>query len=510
MKTKSVCLLYVCLLGGLAAQVAAPAVALEAQILTPPAPSSPRINGARVVGVRPGHAFSFTIPATGERPLRFSGTALPAWISLDAETGRLTGLAPKEAGEFRVTLAAKNAKGTDSKPLRVVVGEAISLTPPMGWSTWYCYGAYINQQKVQDAAKAMVDSGLINHGWSYINIDDAWQGKRGGPLNAIQGDPETFPDIAGLSRYVHGLGLKFGLYSSPWVSSYKGRAGSTCENESGTYGPKTVQKRGGFSFVKQDVAQWAAWEIDFLKYDWKPIDVPSTQEMSEALRACGRDIVFSLSNQASLENAESYQKLSQLWRTSADIQATWQNMSNIGFMQQVKWTGFAGPGHWNDPDILQLGLLNDWKKPMAQVPTALTADEQYTHFSLWCLLAAPLIYGGDMTKIDPFTLSLLSNDEVIAIDQDPLGKAARRVAKQGPGEVWARDLEDGSKAVGLFNRGGQPMDVSFDWAALGLSGKQVARDLWRQKELGGFDGKFTASVPTHGVVLIKLTPDQQK
>jgi len=356
----------------------------------------------------------------------------------------------------------------------------------------------------------MVDSGLINHGWSYINIDDAWQGTRGGALNAIQGNSETFPDIAGLSRYVHGLGLKLGIYSTPWVTSYKKCIGSTCDNENGSYGTNVVKKRGNFSFVKQDVAQWAAWEIDFLKYDWHPIDVPSAQEMSDALRACGRDIALSLSSQATFDNADSFQKLSQLWRTSADIQATWLSISNTGFMQQAIWNRFSGPGHWNDPDILQLGLLNDWKNAGVQIPTGLTANEQYTQFSLWCLLAAPLIYGGDMTKIDPFTLSLLTNDEVIAIDQDPLGQAARRVAKQGRAEVWARDLEDGSKAVGLFNRGEDPTDVSIDWTALGLAGNQVARDLWRQKDLGNFDGIFTTSVPTHGVVLIKLTPVRQK
>jgi len=189
---------------------------------------------------------------------------------------------------------------------------------------------------------------------------------------------------------------------------------------------------------------------------------------------------------------------------------SWQSISNTGFMQQAIWNRFSGPGHWNDPDILQLGLLNDWKNAGVQIPTGLTANEQYTQFSLWCLLAAPLIYGGDMTKIDPFTLSLLTNDEVIAIDQDPLGQAARRVAKQGRAEVWARDLEDGSKAVGLFNRGEDPTDVSIDWTALGLAGNQVARDLWRQKDLGSFDGIFTTSVPTHGVVLIKLTPVRQK
>ena len=473
-------------------------------ILTPPAPNTPRINGARVVGVGPGHPFLFTIPATGDRPLHFTSTGLPEGISLDPDTGRLTGIAPAKPGEYRVTLSAKNAKGEDSKPLRIRVGDAICLTPPMGWSSWYCFALYVNQQNVAAEAQAMVDSGLINHGWSYINIDDAWQGDRGGPFKAIQGNPKSFSDLPALSRAVHGLGLKLGIYSTPWKGSYLGRTGGSCDNEAGIYDKKD-HTNGIFSFAKQDAAQWAAWEIDFLKYDWSPIDVPSTQAMSEALRASGRDIVFSLSNGASLENGESYQKWSNLWRTTGDIQAYWKSMSSIGFQRQEKWNRFAGPGHWNDPDILQIGLLNNWKK-LGQIPTGLTVNEQYTQFSLWSLLAAPLIFGGDMTKLDPFTLGLLTNDEVIAVDQDPLGKAALPVSRQGQTEVWARDLEDGSKAVGLFNLSEQAGDVSIDWTALGLSGKQKVRDLWRQKDLGIFDGQFTATVPRHGVVLINVKP----
>jgi len=261
---------------------------------------------------------------------------------------------------------------------------------------------------------------------------------------------------------------------------------------------------GQYSFAKADAKQWAEWGFDYLKYDWFPFKTPQVQEMAGALRESGRDIVYSLSNSAPFAGAADWARLANSWRTTGDIRDRWNSMSKIGFAQD-RWTPFAGPGHWNDPDMLVVGQVG-WGPRLH--PSRLAPDEQYTHISLWCLLSAPLLIGCDMERLDPFTLSLLTNDEVLAIDQDPLGREARRVARddQQHRQAWAKPLENGSVAVGLFNAAPTPGRCVVTWKELGLTGPQVARDLWRQKDLGIFDGSFESDVASHGVRLITLTP----
>ncbi len=485
----------------------------EAVILTPPEPATPRICGAKVFGARPGSPFLYTIAATGNRPMTFTAAGLPAGLSLDAATGQITGKVEK-ASEFKVAVTAKNAQGEAARELRIVIGDKICLTPPMGWNSWNCWGGVVSQEKVLSSAKAMVDKGLINHGWTYINIDDGWQGIRGGQFNAI-GCNKKFPDMAGLTEAVHRMGLKVGIYSTPWRGSYEGHIGSSSDNEDGTYdwvkaGTHNENfkfadrgknyKFGKHSFVKQDVQQWAAWNIDYLKYDWHVIDPPHVQEMSDALRASGRDIAYSLSNSAPFKDGEVYVKSANAWRTTGDITDTWGSMSGIGF-QQDKWFTFAGPGHWNDPDMLVVGKVG-WGNPH---PSRLTPNEQYTHISLWCLLSAPLLIGCDMAQLDAFTLNLLTNDEVLAVDQDPLGAQGRLVTKADFSQVWAKTLEDGSLAVGLFNLDEWEAPVSVTWKDLKIEGPQTVRDLWRQKDLGKMTDKFEATVPRHGVVFVRIS-----
>src|SRR3954452_16123717 len=373
----------------------------------------------------------------------------------------------------------------------------------------------------------MAKSGLVNHGSSYINIDDTWQGKRDPKTKALQGN-EKFPDMKALCDEIHGLGLKAGIYSTPWITSYATYPGGSSDNPDGTWEKPTIEKRGNvnkkvkpwavgeYHFMKQDAKQWADWGFDYLKYDWSPIEEPDTKEMHEALLASGRDIIYSLSNNLKFENAEFASRLANCWRTTGDIRDRWDSLTGIGFTQS-KWAPYAGPGHWNDPDMLVVGYVG-WGPKLH--PTNLTPNEQYTHISLWCLLSAPLLIGCDLERLDPFTLSLLINDEVLAIDQDPLGKAATMVAEDGPKvevrrsdrpdqapktytqkQVWAKELEDGSRAVGLFNVGNDEAKVTANFADLKAQGKHTARDLWRQKDLGEFDGKFEATVPPHGVVL---------
>jgi alpha-galactosidase len=481
----------------------------QPEILTPKAPPTPRINGPSIFGVRPGSPFLYRVPATGERPMQFSVKALPRGLKLDGKTGQITGTI-KKAGDYVVTLAAKNKLGTAERKFKIVVGDNIALTPPMGWNSWNCWGSKVTAEKVLLSARGMVSSGLINHGWTYMNIDDTWQGKRGGPFNAIQGN-DKFLDMKGMCDEIHRMGLKVGIYSTPWVTSYANHTGGSAENPEGTWEPPTIPKRGNvnkkilpwaigkYRFAQNDAKQWAAWGIDYLKYDWNPNEEPETEEMEQALRTCGRDVVFSLSNNTPFTNASTVTRLANCWRTTGDIRDTWDSMSKKGFGQD-KWLEFSGPGHWNDPDMLVVGQVG-WGQPH---PTKLTADEQYTHISIWCLVSAPLLLGCPLDELDDFTLSLITNDEVLALDQDALGKQATTVSREGNAVVYAKDLEDGSKAVGLFNLGDQDTSVSVKWTDLKISGQRMVRDLWRQKDLGKCDEKFETTVRPHGVALIRL------
>jgi alpha-galactosidase len=488
-------------------------------ILTPPAPATPRINGPEVFGVRPNSPFLYTVPVSGKGPFVISAENLPGQLSLDATTGRITGQFPT-AGRFSVVLHAKNDLGTAEKHFQIIVKDRIRLTPPMGWNSWNCWGDSVSQEKVLISAKSMVDKGLRDHGWSYINIDDGWQGVRGGDFNGIQPN-KKFPDMKALADTIHSMGLHFGIYSTPWQRSYASYIGSSCDEEDGTYAwikagfhdenfkytPQPADRNryhGGFgkvSFVDQDVKQWAAWGIDYLKYDWHPIDVAHTQPMSEALATSGRDIVYSLSNGAPIAHGADWARLANCWRTGDDIFDNWTSMIGEA-LGAAKWTEFAGPGHYNDPDMLVVGRVG-WGKPH---PTGLTRDEQYTHVSLWCLLSAPLLIGCDMGKLDDFTLSLLTNDEVLALDQDPLCRPATLVRDEENQKVFVKTLADGSLAVGLVNMGLFPARLDAQWKDFGLSGQQTVRDLWRQKDLGTFDNTFETTVDSHGIALLKISP----
>ena len=402
----------------------------KAEIRTPKPPQTPRINGPGIFGVRPGSPLLYRIPATGARPMEFSVEGLPAGLQVDAKTGQITG-SLKEPGEHRVTLRAKNAKGTAERRFRIVVGEILALTPPMGWNSWNAYHATVTGENVIRAARAMASSGLIDHGWTYINIDDAWQKERGGPFKGIQPN-EKFPDFQKMCDEIHGLGLKVGIYSTPWVTSYAGYVGGSADNPEGVWPPPTsdandanqrgrrVRKHGEYSFAENDARQWAVWGIDYLKYDWNP-NQSSPRETSEmfhrytdtmrkALRNCGRDIVYSYSNSMRFDDIADQSKMLNCWRTTGDIGDSWQSMATKAFYINIprgqidpngppsdRWAPFAGPGHWNDPDMMVLGVVNFQRR---QVPTRLTPDEQYLHMTQWCMAAAPLLLGCDLDKLD--------------------------------------------------------------------------------------------------------------
>ena len=471
-------------------------------ILTPRPSPRPRINGPGIFGVRPGNPFLFTIAATGKRPMEFSADGLPIGLSLDKNTGQMTG-ALTEKGTHLVTLKATNALGLSTRQFKIVVGDQIALTPVLGWNSWNCFANAVDDSKVRSAADAMVKSGLVNHGWCYINIDDCWEIKPQtddpmlkGELRNEKGMINTnkkFPNMKALSDYIHSQGLKMGIYSSPGPL--------TCAGFTASY-----------QYEEKDAQQYAEWGIDYLKYDWcsygriaKDRSLPELQKpyfvMRVALNKVNRDIVYSLC-QYGMGDVWKWggEVGGNSWRTTGDITDTRESMTEIGF-SQAGHEAYAKPGNWNDPDMLVVGKVG-WGPQLH--PTKLLPNEQYIHISLWCLLSSPLLIGCDMTQMDDFTLNLLTNDEVLEVSQDPLGKQASRVFKDGDIEIWAKDLEDGSKAVGLFNRGTWKSETKVRWSDLGISGNQVVRDLWRQKDLGAFTDEFKVSVPRHGVVLIKM------
>lgn len=489
----------------------------EKYILTPPTGKAPRINSAAIFGVTPGNPFLYTIAATGERPILFSAEGLPAGLCLDSRTGIITGKIPQR-GVFLARLEAKNTVGKFTKQLKIVVGDTIALTPPIGWNGWNSWAREIDREKVLASAEAMVRMGLSDHGWSYINIDDTWEGLRGGKFHAIQPNAK-FPEFGGMIDKIHAMGLKVGIYSTPWITTYAGYTGGSSDFEDGAF-PDSIRinKRahrriGKFRFEKEDALQLADWGIDYLKYDWR-IDLNSAERMSEAIRHSGRDILYSLSNSAPFVNAKDWARIANAWRTGPDIRDSWLSLYISAFTIDP-WAPYAGPGHWNDPDMLILGNVTTGTDLH---PTRLTPDEQYSHVSLFSLLAAPLIIGCPIEQLDPFTLNLLTNDEVIAVNQDPLGKPGRLVAEEGGVQIWAKTLQDGSIAVGMFNvadygktvasyfRWGdeKPANFRLDFNKLGLSGKYKVRDLWRQKELGTFDGYYQTEIRHHGVVMIRI------
>ena len=490
-------------------------------ILTPDAPKTPVVNGPAVFGVTPGAPFLYTIPASGERPMRLSADGLPAGLTLDEKTGVISGrIAADDKTTYPVVLKAANAAGAAEKKFRIIVGDTICLTPPLGWNSWNAWGGSVDQQKVLSSAQAMVDKGLLNYGWTYINIDDVWQGERGGEYNAIQPDPKKLPDIKKLCDDVHALGLKIGIYSTPWVGSYGGRIGGSSDNPDGKFiatrpanpGDKNPSWRfGTYRFERQDALQWAEWGIDYLKYDWNPNEEESIRLMGEALKASGRNIVFSLSNSAPLASVDAIKKYANCWRTTGDLKDRWSDKGPNRNMMEV-WTGHekwlekgggGGPGHFPDADMLVVGDVVEKNSGEAPRPSRLTADEQYTHISLWSLWSSPMLIGCPIDRMDLFTVKLLTNPEVLAMHQDANGFPGKTVFNQNNMEVIVKQLEDGSVAMGLINRNDAAAVVTADWKTAGLNGPQKLRDLWRQKDIGVFQDEFSAKVPAHGVILVK-------
>ncbi|HEX7761507.1 MAG TPA: glycoside hydrolase family 27 protein [Caulobacteraceae bacterium] len=382
---------------------------------------------------------------------------------------------------------AGTAAWAEDTPAPARTPNGLALTPPMGWNSWNRFGCEINEQVIRGAADALVASGMKDAGYQYVVIDDCWHGQRDA-AGDIQPDPKRFPSgIKALADYIHAKGLKFGIYSDAGAKTCAGRPGSR-----------------GHEY--QDARQYASWGVDYLKYDWcdtTSLDAHAAYEtMSDALRASGRPIVLSICEWGTAKPWLWATNIGNLWRTTGDIYDAWEGRRtySFGVMNildlQAGLEAFAGPGHWNDPDMLEVGN------------GGMTAEEYRAHFSLWAILAAPLIAGNDLAAMSPDTRAILTNREIIAIDQDPLGVQGRRVAKDGDTEVWARPLAGGGRAVVLLNRGKAERTVAVDWEALGYPAHLTAsvRDLWRGQTVARAAARFAATVPSHGVVVVKIEP----
>ncbi|MFB3826543.1 MAG: putative Ig domain-containing protein [Bryobacteraceae bacterium] len=491
---------------------AASQAAVEPPLLTPKPGPAPRINAPQVYGARPQRPFLYRIPCTGKRPIAFAAEGLPAGLKLDRASGIISGRPPAKPGRYTVVLRARNASGSARRAFTLVIGDRLALTPPMGWNHWYTHYNRITDKLMRQAADVMIESGMADFGYEYVNIDDCWMVMPGSSDPELGGEPRTpaggirpnarFPDMAGLAAYIHSKGLKAGLYTSP--------------------GPLTCAKfEGSYGHEEADAKQFAAWGFDFLKYDWcSYTKVAGGKELEHLMKPYAlmggilpkleRDIVLNLCQYG----------MGDVWNWGGEVGGhSWRTTGDLGLAKDTRLPGFysiaflnaqhaanAGPGRWNDPDYILIGTFGKARGMGQPQKTTLTADEQYSYMSLWAMMASPLFFSGDMGKLDEFTLNVLCNAEVIEVDQDPLGRQANIVRRTEDEYVLARPLSDGSMAVGLFNLGEESRRMSIEWSALGISGPRRVRDLWRQRDMGSANGRFEADVARHGVFLFRLRP----
>lgn len=373
--------------------------------------------------------------------------------------------------------------------------ESLAQTPPMGWNSWNIFGGQIDETKIRAIADAMVSSGMKDAGYEYIVMDDCWQLSRDAQGN-IEADPETFPSgIKALSDYIHGLGLKFGLYSCAGDYTCQGRPGSN-----------------GHQY--QDALKYAEWGVDYLKYDWCSNGGQNAKAayktMSDAIKAAGRPIILSICEWGENNPWEWGKGIGHLWRVTPDIRAVynatfdWGGVGVLGCIDAMKNLGeYAGPGHWNDAEMLEVGNGH------------MSYDENLTHFSMWCMLAAPLMCGNDLRNMNKQTLEILTNKEVIALNQDKLGCQATLFMDMGDHQIWAKPLEGGEIAICFMNRSEFVWNLDYCWTdqtmyfATEINLKKIeynVRDLWEHKVVGTTATDYVTEVPAHGVRLVRLSP----
>ncbi len=496
-------------------------------LLTPPAPDKPRINGPKIIGARPRSPILYRIPATGKEPMVFSFSNLPPGLEHKAGTRILSGKISLP-GDHSFKITANNEWGSDSLELTIRVGDTLALTPHMGWNSWYIHYDRVSDAIMRQAADQMIATGMADYGYQYVNIDDCWMVKVdsddseiGGPVRDKKGQLSSnkrFPDMPAMTDYIHALGLKAGTYISPGPKTCAGYAGS-------------------YKYEALDARTFSDWGFDFLKYDWcsygqvEPADtradyIAPYDLMWKELQKQNRDIVLNLCQYG----------MDQVWEWGGDVGNSWRTTGDLGLNSDGDMPGFyaigrsnadhwkfAKPGNWNDPDYILIGWVGSAFKMGEGLKTTLTPSEQYFYMSMWSLMAAPLIFSGDMAKLDPFTLNILCNHEVIAVNQDILGKQGRIIRESNGKMIMVKDLSDGTLAVGIFHISEdsnepasyfdfgekEPVKIKVTAEELGIHGTFEARDLWRQQDLGEFDNFIELEVPQHGVQLISIKTSNQ-
>lgn len=469
----------------------------KSEILTPKPKPSPRLNNPTIYGARPGNPFLFRIPCQGLRPISFKVEGLPEGITLDAKEGILRGTTPTKRGTYTLNFFATNAKGKARKSMKLVVGDTLALTPPMGWNSWNAHYDKVTDAYMRKAADAMVSSGLADAGFAYVNVDDCWMTKKGDArLRDENGRILTnsrFPDMKAMADYIHRHGLKAGLYTSPgpW----------TCAGYTGAWQHEAI-----------DAQTFAEWGFDFLKYDWCSYEGVATLEgrprfekpyvqMGDLLKKQKRDILLNMCQYGMDKVWEWGGSVGgHTWRTTGDIPPN--NFWPVA-AHNMTLTEFAKPGQWNDPDYLVLGwyAVGDGG---TGVRATHSPNEQYSYVTLWSLMAAPFFYSGDMTRLDDFTKGLLTNPEVIEVNQDELGKQARVIRQMSDAWILAKPLANGDVAIGVVNPGEFDSKITFTKAELGLKGDWTSRDVWRMKDRGPLADKTTLTLRRKSSVFWRL------
>ncbi len=506
-------------------KAASEAYPTELSPVTPWDQGKPIINGPSVYGASPGKDFRYLIPTCGERPVRFAADKLPTGLELDTERGIITGQAVNK-GEYKVTLTAQNKLGITSKTMTIIIADnAMALTPPLGWNSWNCFRRDISDVKIRTIAQGMVSSGLAARGYSYVNMDSNWQSKkRGGKYNAIIPN-EKFPDMKSLCDYIHGMGLKAGIYSGPYVQPCgTAGCGETAGLRDTNFGdvptkiilehykypenqkyadPNVGKYIGLIKYEREDVKQLAEWGFDYLKYDFlnMPGDMVLLDRMQKELRQSSRDIVFS---SLCTPRRPEYARLANCWRASEDSFPTWKYVYKDGFERSTQeWNELIGPGCWIDLDMLDIKGGNN-----------LTNNERIAYVSRWMIQPSPILISFDPAAMDDFTARLICNEELLAVNQDALGKPAVLLFKDETWQIYLKPLEDNSYAMGFFNLSSTPQEFPAKFYNLllyhGITEKSYVRDLWAKKDLGKFSLDFRFGVASHCAKVFKFTNIQHR
>jgi hypothetical protein len=503
--------------------------------------AAPQFNGARVIGIYPGRPLIYSLAVSGERPILFSAKNLPAELKLDASTGIITGSLAK-AGEYKFRAFAKNAAGRAATEIKIICGDKLALTPPMGWNSYDAFGDNVVESEMLANAHYVAEK-MQPFGWDTVVVDYCWSdpgahdnnrnGRANAPLAAdpfgrLLPAPNRFPSAANgagfkpLADAIHALGLKFGIHvmrgipgnsvyaNLPIEGSTFTAADAADTNSKCVWCPDMFgvsSNAAGQAWYDSCARLWASWGVDYIKVDdlSRPYHTAEVEMVRTAIDKCGRAIEFSTSpGETPVADAPHILTHANLWRVSDDFWDNWKSLDHE-FTLAARWKNFVAPGHWPDADMLPVGHLSVANRSVGHDRfTHLTRDEQLTHISFWSLLPSPLMVGANLPDNDAWTLALLTNPEVIAVNQDALGQPAQRMTNViANADVWTKKLADKSLAVGIFNRGKTPASVSLVWKDLGLRRQSEVRDLWLRKDLGRAKN-FSADIPPHGCVLLRV------